>query len=491
MLTRSLPAPKPLLEIIDGAFAAWLGDGDFSRWRAFCAALRAEPMSQAELDLYRQCTGRTNPPQKPFTEAFAVVGRRGGKSRIAAALACYFACHVQWPRTPGETLRVLVVALSKDQAALTLGYAEALLRSRPALARLIRSVGSDTIDLVSGIQVTCVANNFRSIRGPTVIAAIFEELAYWYDENSANPDKEVLRAVKPSMLTVPGSVLLGISSPYAKRGLLYEKHRVHHGRDDSRVLVWQAPTETMNPRVDPAIIELEYAEDPTGAAAEYGAQFRDDIAQFVNPDTVWACVERGMIDRSPVAGVQYVGFADPAGGSGGDSMTLAVAHKNSDCVILDRVLEFRPPFAPSEVVAQCAAVLKTYRVHRIRADRYAGDWPTEAFSKHGITCEPADRSKSDIYRDFLPLITSKRALLLDDQRMIAQLCSLERRVARGGKDSIDHPRHASAHDDLINSAAGAMVALGGASNYTAAMMAAVGTRTAWPTRYFLNPHLRP
>ncbi len=330
MLNRPLPAPKPLLEVIDGAFSQWLGDGDFSRWRAFCAALTAAPMSEEEFALYRQCTGRTTAPQKPFTEAYAIVGRRGGKSRIAAALAVYAACHVQWPRTPGETLRVMVVAVNKEQAGIVLGYVEALLRSRPALERLIRSVGAESIELVSGIQITCVANNYRSIRGSTVVCAIFEELAYWYDETSANPDKEVYRAVRPAMLTVPGALLVGISSPRAKRGLLFEKHRAHHGRDDSPILVWQAPTATMNPRVNLDDIAEAYVEDSIGASAEYGAQFRDDIAAYVLRERVEACVEVGCCERPPVAGVSYVAFCDPAGGGGGDSMTLGIAHRERD-----------------------------------------------------------------------------------------------------------------------------------------------------------------
>ena len=53
----------------------------------------------------------------------------------------------------------------------------------------------------------------------------------------------------------------------------------------------------------------------------------------------------------------------------------------------------------------------------------------------------------------LPLINSRRIELLDDARLVDQLCALERRTARGGRDSIDHPP--GAHDDLVNAVAGA------------------------------------
>jgi hypothetical protein len=53
----------------------------------------------------------------------------------------------------------------------------------------------------------------------------------------------------------------------------------------------------------------------------------------------------------------------------------------------------------------------------------------------------------------LPLINSQQVELLDNSRMISQLCSLERRVGRGGRDSIDSPPGGS-HDDVANCVAG-------------------------------------
>ena len=73
-----------------------------------------------EADLYRRCTGRTTLPSKPFREAWVAVGRKGRKSATAGALAVYCAVYGQWKRAPGETLRVVVIALSKDQAKLVL-----------------------------------------------------------------------------------------------------------------------------------------------------------------------------------------------------------------------------------------------------------------------------------------------------------------------------------------------------------------------------------
>jgi hypothetical protein len=155
---------------------------------------------------------------------------------------------------------------------------------------------------------------------------------------------------------------------------------------------------------------------------------------------------------------RYVAFLDPAGGSGQDSMTLAIAHHADGKAVLDLVREVRPPFSPEATVAEFAGVLKTFALATASSDRFAGAWPTEAFRKHGITVEPSTRTKSDIYQAVLPLIMS--GTCEDHARLLKQLSGLERRTARGGKDSIDHaPR---LHDDVANAAAGALVLAGSA-----------------------------
>src|SRR5262245_25406150 len=81
------------------------------------------------------------------------------------------------------------------------------------------------------------------------------------------------------------------------------------------------------------------------------------------------------------------------------------------------------------------------------------EWPRERFRLHGVNYEVADKSKSELYVALLPSVNSRAVDLLDDDRLVNQLVCLERRTARGGRDSVDHPR--GAHDDLANAAAGA------------------------------------
>lgn len=88
--------------------------------------------------------------------------------------------------------------------------------------------------------------SFRAVRGYSVVAAICDELAFWRSDESANPDAEILAALRPAMATIPGALLLAISSPYARRGALWTAYRDHYGRHNSDVLVWQAASRAMN-----------------------------------------------------------------------------------------------------------------------------------------------------------------------------------------------------------------------------------------------------
>jgi hypothetical protein len=212
--------------------------------------------------------------------------------------------------------------------------------------------------------------------------------------------------------------------------------------------------------------------DPASAAAEYGAEFRSDIESFVPREAVAACIPVGVRELAPVSGVSYSAFCDPSGGSA-DSMTMAIAHRDRDGVIvLDAVRERKPPFSPEDVVAEFCSALASYRVTKVQGDRYAGEWPREQFRKLHVGYEPAAKPKSDLYRDLLPLINSGKVALLDHPKLVAQLCGLERRTARGGRDSIDHAP--GAHDDIANAAAGVAAAIASRGTYNLDALADVG-----------------
>ncbi len=434
-------------------FAPWFaGKTSWDGWTAFLAALFA--LDQPNQPLFEQCTGRSVYPTNPIGEAWLVVGRRGGKSFIVALIAVYLACFRDYSPflAPGERGHVMILANDRKQARVIMRYIAAFFEHIPMLEKLLVRKGTESIELSNQINIEVHTTSFRTVRGYTVVAALCDEIAFWRSDESANPDKEILAALRPAMATIPNSLLIGLSSPYAKRGVLYEAHRDNYGQD-SNVLIWQADTQTMNPSIDSKVIEDAYNRDPVSAAAEYGAQFRSDLETFVPREVVDDAVPPGVHELPYNSNYRYVAFTDPSGGSK-DSFTLAIAHNEEGKAVLDCIAEHKPPFSPDAVVADFAQILKRYHINTVTGDRYGGEFPRELFSKNDITYELAEYNRSELYLELLPALMSGTVQLLENKMLLNQLAQLERRTARSGKDSVDHPP--GGHDDLANSVAGAL-----------------------------------
>ncbi len=427
-------------------------------WNVWCALLIAsmgEQLTDAERVLFKQVTQRDDEPLRRVEEFVGVIGRRGGKSRAISAAATYLSGLCSHPTlAAGERGVLLVIAADQKQADIVLDYVTANFEGSRILSQLIESRTQRTLRLRNHIDVEVRASDFRTLRGPTYIAVIADEVAFWHSgDASANPDDEILNAVRPGLATTGGPMFL-ISSPYARRGELWRTYHRHYGsQGDPLVLVAQGSSRTFNKTLSQSVVDRAIERDPASAAAEYGAQFRTDIESFVSIEAVRACVSIGIHERPPQHGLAYSAFCDPSGGSV-DSMTLAIAHRDwvNRAVTVDALREIKPPFSPESAVTEFTSLLKTYNVGSVEGDPYAGEWPVEAFAKLGIRYDASAKPKSDLYRDLLPLINSRRVHLLDHGKLINQLTSLERRTARGGKDSIDHPP--GAHDDIANAVAG-------------------------------------
>jgi len=314
------------------------------------------------------------------------------------------------------------------------------------------------LELANGISLEVRPASFRKLRGPTYIAVIADELAFWYvDTAYANPDVEILNAVEPGLATTGGPLILA-SSPHARRGVLWEVFKRHYGAGgDPLILVAHGATRILNPSLPQRVVDRALEKDRARATAEYLAQFRTDVEGFVALEIVEGCVG-DYREQLPARGTRYGAFVDPAGGSGPDAMTLAIAHKArpDDRIIIDAVREMRPPFSPTVVVDEFAELLKAYDVTKVVGDHYGGEFVKEPFRKHGISYELCKQPKSDLYRDLLPSLNSGQIVLPRHDRLVAQICGLERRIGRSGKNSIDHAPNG--HDDLANAVAGAAAA---------------------------------
>jgi hypothetical protein len=323
---------------------------------------------------------------------------------------------------------------------------------------MIESEKTESIDLNNLVTIAVMTCSYKAVRGFTAAAVICDEIAFWRADDGRNPASEVLRALRPALATIPNSLLIAISSPYSRSGPLYDTFNRHHGKEDSDILCWQAATTVMNPTFCQATIDREMALDPESARAEYYAEFRSDLEAFIPEEAINAITIQGRYELPPQSNITYTAFTDPSGGRK-DAASLSIAHITKDSkVISDVARSWKAPHDPAMVVCEQAEILKAYRIKKVIGDKYAGAWPEQEYRKYGITYQAAEKDKSGLYLDFLPLALSGSVELLDNKQLFTELRSLERRTRKGGRDLVDHPP--KGHDDLVNSVAGVCVQLG-------------------------------
>lgn len=432
----------------------------WARWRILAKAQNGEPLSADELAIFLEHTERKHAPEKPVRESWIVCGRGAGKSRFTSAEASIRAAVIDYSPilAPGEKAYVGLFAADRAQAKILFSYIDGIFSSVALLKKMVINRTAETIELNNRVIIQVKTNSYRTLRGPRYVFAAADEIAFWRSEQSANPDEEIINALRPSLARTSGSLLMAISSPYARRGMLWKMYQKYFGKDDDRILVWQGDTLSMNPTFDEQEVARAILEDESSADAEYGAEFRKDLEDFVSIEAVEGCIgEYG--ERGYNASFSYGAFCDVAGGSGQDSYTMAIGHKEGSKVYVDAIHETRPPFSPEQVTDAYSDILRGYGVREVFGDRYAGSWPAEQFGKRGIRYKAAEKSKSDLYIEALPAINSGNVELPRNERLIRQLTSLERRTGRGsGKDVIDHSP--GGHDDIANAVAGLITTLG-------------------------------
>jgi hypothetical protein len=446
-------------------FAPWFKrrwfrkDETWSAWFSFLRVMFGLDLDDTDLALFHRCTGRSDRPEGEFNEAWLICGRRAGKSFMLALIAVFLACFRDWRPylAQGERATVAIIAADRKQARTIYRYVLGLLKGVKVLAPLIQRETLEGVDLTNDVTIEVGTASFKTVRGYTMAAVLFDELAFWSDEG-ANPDVEILAAVRPSMATVPGAMLLCASSPYGRRGALWEAFRQHHGKNGDPVLVWQAATRVMNPTVKESTVAAAIASDPARYTAEYLAQFRADVSDFVPLDVVEAATDWGVTERSPQPDTRYFAFADAASGTGQDSFALAIGHvENERTVVIDVIRERKPRFVAADVIKEHADILREYGISEIMSDNYAAGLTADEWRRNEIRFQKCKNDTAKNYLCALPMLTSPgRIHLLDNATLRAQLTGLERRVV-SGHETVGHRHVQSAHDDVACAVCGCLV----------------------------------
>ena len=249
------------------------------------------------------------------------------------------------------------------------------------------------------------------------------------------------------------------------------------------VLVLRAPTLTLNPAFDAAVIAVEEAADPENAAAEYGAEWRKSGAGLVWASVLDAAIDAGVVERAPeepTGDAYYTATVDLSGGTGQDSAGLSIQHEEegeqivvdgrgidaaavlnapATVAVQDVLRGWDPPFETGAVVAEMARECRRFGISEVHGDGFAKGFAAAEFLRHDIRYVDTPKTTSECYLLALAAVNSRRVKLLDHPKARRQWLGLQRKYVSGGRLKVDHPSRA--HDDLADvTAKGIVVTLG-------------------------------
>ena len=467
-----------------------LGDELSLAQKVSLKALYGLSMTPEELQLARRFVGKAWKPGIEYREAAFICGRRSGKSdKLASNVAIYEAFFRDHNLSPGETGIVLLLAQNMRQAKVVKGYIEGKIRKSPILSRHVVATRAQEIELDNGITIAIHPASFRSIRGLSVVTTICDEIAFWWTEESyANPDVEVVKAVRPAMATFPHAKLLFISSPYTMSGVLWEAYRKRD--EDEDTLVWRAPTQVMNPTVSAKFLAREKNRDPEDFRREYLAEFTDAVSAFLSSEAIERCVIRGRKELAPDRENQhYIAAIDAA--YKGDRFTLAIAHydRERDMIVIDALRGWQgtaqqPLQLSTQVIPEIKALDKRYGFRTVHADQFGAQPLKEVFERNELYFEEhifTNQSKADIYAYLRTRVSEGTIELLDHETSLRELRGLQLERLAGGALRIGHAGHGKARDDYADAIA---LAISECSTYLEA--ADVGMSAGWTESYKLH-----
>lgn len=434
------------------------GDSWFT-WRVILIAMAGEKLTDKERAEFKRLTGREHEPGQLIKEFTGIIGRRGGKTFAMSVFLAWIAalCDHRSVLAPGETGVASLISRDQRIAKIILNYLEGILQGSDQMRALIVRRTADTIELSNGISIEVRPANSKTLRGPTYVSITADEISSWYTSvDFANPDVEILRAVRPGLLSTRGPLLM-VSSAYAQHGVLYDNFKRYYGASaPPDILVAYGTSRDANPSLSEAEIQRELERDPVANRAEYLSEWRTDTQGFIPRDIVEACV-RDYYELPPTLGISYRCFVDAATGvPEGDSYAIVIAHRLGDRGVIDAIREIRPPFNAFEVINTILVPLcKAYKITTVRGDNCAGKLAKDPIRRAGISYELAKKHTSELYLDpFLGMFNGNKVDLPRHDRAINQICSLERSTSRTGRDQISHPTHG--HDDVAYAIAGAI-----------------------------------
>jgi hypothetical protein len=408
-----------------------------------------ELLSALAFDFYCRATGRKIYVPREQKEVTAIIGRRGGKTRLAALIAVYEATRVH-NIPPGERAFIPVIAPVLDQAQIAFEYVSKYMNWSPELLQLVVRERQSEIELRNGITIACQPYSQVTVRGYSIVCAICDEVGFWvHEESAANPDRKVIAALRPAMATLTNTKLIKISMPHRKEGIPWEDFQKRESLDYA---VWQASSKEMNPTIPNDYLKQAERENKEDYQRECLAEFTDSLVGWITWEILEPCVVRGQREFPRVSNGTYVAAVDPAFRN--SDFGFAVLHRSDNGNITVPFAArwtgtHSAPLNLESISAQINDVLQRFGINSVVGDQYCFPVLREHFEKLGIFYREfpfGSHTRASIYGNLRQLMTQQKISLVDEPELLRQLMSLEEIRAANGNTDIRPPR--SLKDDM-------------------------------------------
>ncbi len=395
----------------------------------------------------------------------ARVGRRGGKSTTICRWAVAEALFGSHKIPPGDIGKVVIISTK-------LGDAKERIRTIGEILTAMRIGFVQTKEMIAlndkPIEFQAYPANFRTSVGMTTIFLFCDEMARWRDdEMGANPAKEVLKSVVPSMLTMPNAKQAFSSSPWSTMDAHYDYFE--RGSDDTQMCVWaetwvanQTLTEQRCKEIDP-----DAGLDQESFDREYRAiPMKAGMHTFFDPEAIENAVLSYNVDIfSPSRLLKVIGRVPyetelMAGGDfafTSDWSGLYVMYKAGEIYhpAATKVIKPEPgqPLKPSETCREFAEVLSSLGVECLMADGHYRESVVEHLHPFNIAFLDAPNRRAPPYIRFRTLLYQERMKLPNDLGLIEDMKEVQAKPTQNSGLSIIMPKRkgkGGGHADLMS-----------------------------------------
>jgi hypothetical protein len=436
------------------ADAQLLNEPISTAWITFYRAMEGLPLNAEQQELFCKCAGREKYEARIYTEATAIVGRRGQKTSTALKFLLWKCVTDSFkspsnksaPPRPGAHAKVLwVPVIAQDTRTSTdiLRTLASLISNSPILSQEVLEIRAHELFLKNGIAFVGLPASKASVRSRSCPFVFLDELAFVSIEGAT--DRELVRQVKPSMLEFGNARrLLKASTPWQSSGVIHEEFSQRNENHD--ILVWQASTQTMKPTIDPQDLAKEKAADELYYCREFLAEFVSDIQGFLPIGDITSATQSWR-ELPPTPGQHCVAALDASGLTGGDVFTYGVGTESAGNSTVLLLRGWRRAAVP-QVCDEIKALRDLYGVRSIVADQYSFSFLAELMRQRDIELVQlpfTSRSKPEIYFGLKNSLAQGTMQLPAHPEALRELRALESVRLSGGGYKIGAPR--GQHDD--------------------------------------------